>query len=673
MPAEDVDGALTQLQEAAPKLFDDLRLAHQGVEVNATPRRLVIAAKNLAPRQPDRELVVRGPSADKAFDASGKPTKAAEGFARSRGVRVDDLRIEEMEGGRYVVATVHETGRPAVDVLAEALPNVVAGIKFGKSMRWNASGIAFSRPIRWYMAVLGNSIVPFGYAGIQSGNVTRGLRPYGSPEHVVTGNADYLDVLSKQGILLNREERRAEVERQVKELADGVNGRVLHDSALVDEVTNLVEAPTGLRGRFEERYLQLPREVLVTVMRKKQRYFAVEDASGKLMPFFIAVRNGDAQHLDLVIHGNEEVLRARFSDAEYFFGQDRQKKLEEFLPRLGTLTFQEKLGSMLDKNERVAKMVEPLGKLLGLDTTNIAIAQQAAYMLKADLATQMVVEMTSLQGTMGREYALLSGYPREVADAIFEHWLPRGADDMLPPSQAGTLLAIADRLDTLTGLFAAGLAPQSTADPYGQRRAALGIIQIVVNKAIDIDLAEAVALAARMQPISVSDEVKAQVLEFIGGRLRSWLEDQDWRHDVVEAVLAEQSANPHQVLLGIRELSEWVKRPNWEQLLDGFARCVRITRSEATQYEVKSDLLVEPEEKALWQTYESATVKLTLAGNVDEFLKAFEPMLPAITAFFDKVLVMAEDAAVRQNRLGLLQAISAMQRGRADLSHLSGF
>ena len=673
MPAEDVDDALAQLQEAAPKLFDDLRLAHEGVEVHATPRRLVIMAKKVAPRQPDRELVARGPSADKAFDADGKPTKAAEGFARSKGISVDALRIEDLEGGRYVVATVHETGRPAVDVLAEALPNVVAGIKFGKSMRWNASGVAFSRPIRWYVALLGNFVIPFGYAGIQSGNVTRGLRPYGSPEHVVTGSDDYLDVLRKQGILLNREERRAEIERQVKELAEAVGGRILHDPALLDEVTNLVEAPTGLRGRFEERYLQLPREVLVTVMRKKQRYFALEDGAGKLMPFFIAVRNGDAQHLDMVIHGNEEVLKARFSDAEYFFGQDRQKKLDEFLPRLGTLTFQEKLGSMLDKNERVAQMVEPLGKLLGMDSTNIAIAQQAAYVLKADLATQMVVEMTSLQGTMGREYALLSGYPTEVADAIFEHWLPRGADDMLPSSQAGTLLALADRLDSLTGLFAAGLAPQSTADPYGQRRAALGIVQILVNKAIDIDLGEAIRLAAQLQPIAVSDEVQAQVIEFIGGRLRSWLEDQEWRHDVVEAVLAEQSANPHRALVGIRELSEWVNRPDWEQLLDGFARCVRITRSETIIYEVKPDSLAEAEEKALWQAYRTAAAKLTAAGNVDEFLSAFEPMLPTITAFFDKVLVMAEDPAVRQNRLGMLQAISAMQRGRADLSHLSGF
>jgi glycyl-tRNA synthetase len=673
LPADDVDSALAQLRTAADKLFSDLRLEHDGVQVYATPRRLVIAAKQVAPNQPDRELVARGPSADKAFDKDGKPTKAAEGFARSKGIGVDALRIENMEGGRYVVATVHETGRPAVDVLAEALPGVVAGIKFGKAMRWNASGVAFSRPIRWFVALLGDFVIPFSYAGYQSGSITRGLRLYGSPEHVVLGSADYFDVLGKQGILLNRDERWAEIERQVNELAQGVGARLLHEPALLDEVTNLVERPTALRGRFDERYLELPREVLVTVMKKHQRYFALEDVDGRLLPFFIAVRNGDAEHLDLVIHGNEEVLRARFSDAAYFFGQDRQKRLEEFLPRLGTLTFQEKLGSMLDKNERIVKMVEPLGKLLGMDESNIVIAQQASHVLKADLATQMVVEMTSLQGTMGREYALLSGYPHDVAHAIFEHWLPRGADDMLPASPAGTLLALADRLDSLAGLFAAGLAPQSTADPYGLRRSALGIVQIVANKAIDVNLASALAIAARLQPIEASEQTRTQVLDFIGGRLRSWLEDQNWRHDVAAAVLAEQAANPHRALQGIRELSAWVQRPNWEQILDSFARCVRITRSEATVYEVKPEHFTEPEESALWQVYQAAAAKLVGSSNVDEFLSAFEPMLPAITAFFDKVLVMAEDPAERQNRLGLLQAISAMQRGRADLSALSGF
>jgi glycyl-tRNA synthetase len=453
---------------------------------------------------------------------------------------------------------------------------------------------------------------------------------------------------------------------------------VPEDDALLDEVTNLVERPTALLGKFEQKYLKLPREVLVTVMRKKQRYFALEDAQGRLMPYFIAVRNGDAIHLDKVVHGNEEVLRARFSDADFFYGRDIEKKLPDFLPRLATLTFQEKLGSMLDKNNRIVSLVEPLGKLLGLDAVALSVAKGAAKLVKADLATQMVVEMTDLQGTMGRVYAGLNGETPSVADAIYEHWLPRSAGDALPASPAGTLLSVADRLDSLVGLFGAGLEPKSTADPYGLRRAALGIIEILVEKELDVDLREAIALTASAQPIDVPANVQASVLEFIAGRLRGWVDEHGWAHDVSAAVLAQQSHNPARALEGIRQLSEWVKRADWEPILDGFARCVRITRSEKERYSVDPVLFQQPEERALWDAYRAAEGTLDKHANVDGFLNAFVPMLPAITAYFgtgkgDGVLVNTEDAAVRRNRIGQLQAISAMQDGRADLSYLSGF
>jgi glycyl-tRNA synthetase len=673
LPADDVTAALVQLRAAAPKLLENLRLDHEGVEVFATPRRLVISAKNVAPDQADRQVATKGPSADRAYDADGKPTQAAIGFARGKGIAVEDLKIEELDGGRYVVAHITETGRPAMDALADALPYVIAGIKFGKSMRWNASGIAFSRPIRWIVALLGEAVIPFSYAGVHSGRITRGLRPYGSLEQEVRTSGAYFDILKNQGVILDYEARRTAITAQIIALAQEIGGRIHKDESLLDEVTNLVESPTALIGTFEQKYLELPRDVLVTVMKNKQRYFAVEDAKGALMPYFIAVRNGDSDHLDKVTHGNEQVLRARFSDASYFFAQDTQKTLMEFLPRLSTLTFQEKLGSMLDKNQRIAAITESLGTLLGLSNGEITIAKQAAAILKADLATQIVVEMTSLQGAMGREYALREGQPPEVASAIFEHWLPRNADDILPASNAGALLSLADRLDSLTGLFAAGLAPQSNADPYGLRRAALGIVQIVSAKKLDVDLSKVIATAADAQPIPVSPELQAQVLEFIGGRLRSWLEEQNWQADVLAAVLAEQSANPSRAVNGIEELTTWVKREDWQALLDGFARCVRITRAEAQQYTINKSLLTEDAERQLYAAYEKASHALPADGNVDAFLTTFAPMLPAITRFFDDVLVNADDVAVRQNRLALLQAISAMQRGRADLSYMSGF
>ncbi len=673
LPPDDLDGALTQLKTAAEKLFTDLRLSHGDVEIFGTPRRLVIYAKNVAPRQEDMEKIERGPTAKAAFDAQGKPTKAAEGFARGKGVRIEDLKVTEMDGGQYVTALVHTAGRPATEVLAEALPNLIGGLTFGKVMRWNASGVAFSRPIRWILALFGKEVIPFAYAGVASSNVTRGLRPYGSPEHEIVDSAHYFKHIDSEHIVLDLGQRRARIFEQITALANEIGGNIPDDPALLDEVTNLIEAPTALRGEFDRDSLALPREVLITVMRKHQRYFALEDAQGRLMPYFITVRNGDADHLDNVRVGNEDVLRARFSDAAYFYKQDTQKKLEDFLPRLATLTFQEKLGSMLDKNERIARLVDPVGNLLHIDATSATIAQRASHVLKADLATQMVVEMTSLQGVMGREYALLAGYTRDIADAIFEHWLPRGADDILPASPAGTLLGLIDRLDSLVGLFAVGLAPKSTADPYGLRRAASGIVQILVMKEIDLDLTDAINLVANAAPVEVAPQARTQVLDFIGGRLRSWLEEHDWSRDVIAAVLREQSHNPYPALEGIRQLSQWVQREDWTPMLDGFARCVRITRSEKAQYSIQPDLLTEPAEKNLYAAYQDASAKLDNKGNVDAFLSAFEPMLPAVTKFFDEVLVNAEDESVRHNRLALLQAIGAMQTGRADLSQLSGF
>ncbi len=674
LPARDVDLAQEQLEDMALTLFDDLRLKPQdGIQVFSTPRRLVLAAWGVPARQDDEERVEKGPPASRAFDANGKPTPAAEGFARKNGVAVEALKVVEIDGGQYVTALVQHKGRTSLEVLAEALPKLIAGFKFGKTMRWNSTRVAFSRPLRWLVALLGEQVILFDYAGVASGSVTRGLRPYGSPEMTVTGLQQYMDTLAEQGIVLSGEKRRETVREQVAKLAAEAGGRVPDDPGLLDEVTNLVEAPTALLGSFEDKYLELPRDVLVTVMRDKQRYFPLENDKGELLPYFITIRNGDSEHLDKVRYGNEHVLRARFSDASFFYAEDLEQRLEDYLPRLGTLTFQEKLGSMLDKNERIAELVEPMGKLLGLGSTDLAIAQRASHLVKADLATKMVVEMTSLQGTMGREYALKNGHPADVANAIYEHWLPRSADDDLPTSAAGVLLALADRLDSLVGLFAVGLAPKSTTDPYGLRRAALGVIQIVTSKGIDLDLGLAIDRVIQTQPVRVPATTKNEVLDFIAGRLRAWVEEQDWPHDVVTAVLAQQADNPHRALAGIRELDAWTKRPNWKTLLDGFARCVRITRAESDRFVINPEAFEEGQEKHLYRAYQEAAERLQPDDNVDKFLSAFEPMLPAITDFFNHVMVNADNPVLRTNRIGLLQAIAAMQEGRADLSYMTGF
>ncbi|MGB7872772.1 MAG: glycine--tRNA ligase subunit beta, partial [Anaerolineales bacterium] len=442
LPHSDVESMLTQLRERVPAWLDELRLEHGPVRIEATPRRTAVFVESLSPNQPDLEELVKGPPAERAFDADGVPTKAAEGFARGKGVDVSALETREIDGGKYVVAVVKQTGRPAPEVLSDALPDLVEGINFKKSMRWNDSGVAFSRPIRWFVSLLGETVIPFEYAGVVAGNVTRGLRPYDSPEIKIPSADKYFDVIKNAGIVIDVEERKSQIVEQVNQAADLVKGQAIIEPGLLDEVANLVEMPTAVLGGFPEEYLSLPRDVLISVMKKHQRYFPVEK-NGKLLPYFIAIRNGDDLHLDIVRQGNEHVLNARFADADFFVREDIKKPLEEYRPDLSTLIFQTKLGSMLDKSDRMLKLSAKLCALVNIkDVTRLKHLARAVYLSKADLTTQMVTEMTSLQGIIGREYALRSGEEPEVATAIGEQYQP------VPGTQDGVVLALTDRIDS---------------------------------------------------------------------------------------------------------------------------------------------------------------------------------------------------------------------------------
>jgi glycyl-tRNA synthetase len=672
LPAADLDSALAQLKERVPGWLDDLRLEHGEIRVLGTPRRLVVSVEQLSPRQPDQELVIKGPPAARAFTADGLPTPAAEGFARSKGVTPGELQVREMDGGRYAVAVVQQTGRLAPEVLAAALPGWIAAIRFDKSMRWNRSNVAFSRPIRWLLALYGEAEIPFEYAGLCAGRITRGLRFHTPEEISIQSPAGYFPALDEQGVLLTGDERSASIQSQVGALAVAVQGEIIPDPGLLAEVTNLVEAPTALRGSFDPDYLQLPREVLISVMKKHQRYFPVSTAGG-LLPYFIAVRNGDHEGLETVMDGNEHVIRARFADAAYFVRQDLKHPLESYVLRLKTLTFQVKLGSMLDKVERIARLVNDLAPAVGLPEADLAVAQRAAQLSKADLATNMVVEMTSLQGTMGRFYALKSGETQAVADAIFEHYLPRNPGDAVPAGRPGLLVGLADRLDTLSGLFAAGLAPTGNKDPFAQRRAALGLVQNLISWDLSLDLKSALQAAASHLPLSASTESQSACLVFIVERLRNLLLDQGWRYDVVDAVIAAQGERPAAAARAVKQLTAWVARPDWEIILPAYARCVRITRDQKERLEVRPEAFAEPAESDLWAALAQAEAAAHEAGSVDDLFNAFLPMIPAINRFFEGVLVMVDDTRIRENRLGLLQRIAALAAGTADLSKLEGF
>lgn len=706
LPAADLDSAMAQLRDMAPGLLADARLGHGAVAVYGTPRRLALLVEGLEPRQADSEAVVKGPPANRAYDSGGAPTPAAVGFARSKGVSVDALEVREIDGGRYVTAVVRQTGRPAATVLAELLPALIARLQFEKTMRWNASGVAFSRPIRWLVALLGEQLISFTYAGVASGRASRGLRPQGSPSLEIARAGDYLKRLRAARIEVDPERRRADILKQVRKLAREAGGQVA-DEGVLAEVTNLVERPTALLGSFDQAHLALPRDVLISVMKKHQRYFPVErpaetevggekwEVGGRslshptshlspplrpLLPYFIAVRNGDHRHIDLVREGNEHVIRARFADAAFFVREDVKRPLDDFLPRLATLTFQKKLGSMLDKAVRIERLTDHLARRLGLDDAETVTALRAAHLAKADLATQMVVEMTSLQGIMGAEYALRSGETPEVAQAIREHYQPASASDALPASKAGLVVGLADRLDSLAGLFAAGLAPSGSADPFGLRRAALGVTLLLTGRAVSLDLRPVLETALESLPESARSARPAaearqklvdDLLGFIAGRLRGQLLEAGYRYDVVDAVLAEQAHNPYPALLGVQQLAAWVKRPGWPPILAAYARCVRITRDQAAGQSLQPEALVEPAETALYAAYRAAASRPV--ASVDEFFAALLPMIPAITRFFEEVLVMAEVPEVRANRLALLQGIAGMARGLADFSKLEGF
>jgi len=755
LPAADLQSAIEQLKVATPKLLADLRLAHGAIFVSGTPRRLVALIEALTPRQADEETAVKGPPADRAFDAGGAATPAAVGFARKYGVPVETLEIRE-EGARsetgpsaarsetgpsaarsetgpsaarsgdrpqhYVYAVVRRAGLPALDVLPEALPRLIAGIKFGKTMRWlpasreagNSTNVAFSRPVRWLVSLYGETVVPFEYAGLIAGRITRGPRAAGSPEIEVPNADAYLPLMASHRVIVDRDARRATIQAQVAELAAQVGGATPDDPGLLDEVTDLVEQPTAILGSFADEYLRLPKEVLITMMKKHQRYFPVigngetrkqgnkegdslvylsthlpassstclpASLSPRLLSYFITVRNGPAEHAEIVAAGNEGVIRARYADAAYFFRADTARPLASFTPRLGTLTFQEKLGSMLDKVRRVEVVAPALAGLLGLDDGERAITQRAAALFKSDLATQMVVELTSLQGIMGREYARISGEPDDVAVAIYEHYLPRFQGDAPPASRPGLLLGIANRLDSLVGLFAVGLAPTASADPFGLRRDALGLVGALVGCSQPFDLRPALKAAAGAMPVPVSDAVLGDVLTFIRDRFYVWLRDQGLAHDVVSAALAEQAHDPYRAAAAARELAALVKTLDWPEILTAYARCKRIVRAVPEVYELAPEHYGDPATSELYQAWENAIRNTQYAirntqyaiRNVATLAQELRALHAPINRFFTDVLVNAEDPDVRRARLALVQRIAALPEGIADLSLLQGF
>ncbi len=670
MPAQDVREALAQWESEIPASLTAARLRHEGVYVTGTPRRLVVFIRRLAAQQDPETQIFRGPPADRAFDDHGQPTPAAMGFARSRGVPVEELVVREEGGKRYVYAVQTVAGRPTYQLLPELLRRWIEGLRFGKTMRWNRSRVSFSRPIRWLVALYGDRVVPFVYADVLSDRVSRGLRPQGSPPLPIPAADRYFETLAAAGIVVDRTERRRQIAAALAQTAAQVGGQVPPDEDLLDEVTDLVEQPLALLGRFEPEFLSLPAPVLITVMKKHQRYFPVLAGDGSMLPYFITIANGADRDADLVRQGNEAVIRARYADAAYFVRQDRKRPLEDFNRDLAKLTFQEQLGSMLARVSRLEKLVEPVALRLGLTPEERALARRAAWLSKADLATSMVIEITSLQGIMGEIYALDSGEPPEVARAIREAYIVRPE---VPLSPVGLALNLATRLDALVGLFAVGLAPKGANDPFGLRREALAIVQNLIAADKSFDVAAALADAAVLQPVPVEAAVVQEAAAFVRRRLYGVLREEGFGHEVTEAILAAQGHDPARARRAVRELAQAIARPDWIEILTAYARCKRIVRGIETIYPLQPEADLEPATQALYAALAAAQARLADRPDVPTLVAVLADLRDPINAFFEAVLVMTEDPVRRAARLAVVQAIAALPDGIVDLSVLPEF
>lgn len=659
LPPREVDAGIAQLGDAVRAALTEARLAHGSVEASGTPRRLVVTVDGVAPRQPDRELSVRGPRADVAFGPDGTPTPAAAGFARKQGLDVDDLSRRDDGGATYVYAERSEPGRPAVEVLAEALSDVVASLRFGRTMRWGAGRIAYPRPLRWITAMLGDTVIPFAHGTVVADRRTSLLRDDPSPVVELDTAGRHRDVVAERGIVVDVVARRAMVVAEAQRVTSEVGAVVDVDgeASLVDEITNLVEVPVAILGRFEEEFLDLPPEVLTVVMRKHQRYLPVWAPTGELLPYFVAIANGPVD-ADVVRAGNEAVLRARYADAAFFFNRDVPTRLTDVRPKLAALVFEERAGSMLDRAERTGHVAGWLADAVDLAAEDRAVLERAGFLAKADLATEMVVEMSSLAGQMGRIYAVRQGESPAVADAIFDHVLPRFAGDRLPGSLPGALLAMADRADVLVALFAVGAQPTGSADPYGLRRAALGLVQVQTQWKVAVDLRDLFAAAAKVQPNDIGSGVLDELQEFVARRLEQRLVDDGHPVDVVRAALR-RAHRPDLVATSVAELRDLVGSESFRAVAAATNRCARIA-AKADDGDVDRALLDEPVEVALWTAYRSVASGLPAEPSLTEFVDRYQPLIEPVDLFFEDVLVMADDPAVRTNRLRVLRHVAQL-------------
>lgn len=669
IPAGFMPNILGQLKTLAETKLNDAHLPFESIATYGTPRRLALIVKGLADTSAEISERHKGPSASIAYDADGNPTKAAIGFARGKGLDVADLVVED----GYIYAETKTAGVPAKDIVTDMLPQLITGLNFPKSMHWGNLDAKFVRPVRWLVALLDEEVIPVEFATVKSGNVTRGHRFLGADEITIKNAASYVDTLKENFVMVDQDARRELISKQLHDIAASKNASIVWDDDLLEEINYLVEWPTALCGGFEESYLALPDAAIITPMKDHQRYFPLVDQDGKLLPMFLTVRNGSDHSIEVVQAGNERVLRARLDDAKFFFNEDRKKPLIDRQDGLTKIVFQEGLGNLADKTERLLKLGRVFGEECGLHEDAAVVLERATELAKTDLTTGMVTEFTELQGVMGKEYALLDGESEEVAEAIFEQYLPRFAGDVLPKTEAGKVLSIIDKVDNIVATFSRGLIPTGSQDPYALRRQTIGILNILLGSEWNISLRP--IFKASMELLNVAadkqEELLNQVEEFFTLRLKNIFLDREVPHHVIDLLLSnnELSVSDAEGLVNAllaNRIDENV------ELVQAYTRMYNLVKD--VEYTgVNSDLLKEDAEKALFEAASKASEASLAAWEANDYTAVVAvpaTLVPAINKFFEDVMVMDKDEAIKANRLQLVRLAYSVMAIIGDISAL---
>lgn len=678
IPAKFSPGAMTQLEEQACKRFAELRLTYTESKIFATPRRLALLVTGLEEKQVDLFMEVKGPAVKAAYDASGAPTKAAQGFARGQGVKVEDLFVQAVNGVPYVFARKSEMGLETLSLLPQLAQDLINALHFPKPMRWGDLDFRYARPIRWLVALYGTEVVSFKFAGLESGRISRGHRTLATEAVLFDQPADYREALRRAYVIVDPEERKLEIQAQIKVLAENIGGEVPEDEELLGEVTHLVEYPTALLGEVASRYMHLPEAVITTPMREHQRYFPVRAKDGKLLPYFITVRNGDAFAIDTVKAGNEKVLKARLEDAAFYYREDQKVPLAELVSKLGKIVYHEKLGTVEQRVERLRGLSRFMAERLGFERVKQEEIDRTAFLAKADLVTLMVYDFPELQGIMGADYARASGEKPEVCQGILEHYQPRFAGDAIPASDLGRVVSIADKLDAIVGAFSIGIQPTGSQDPYALRRQAQGIVAILLDSKWDLSLTELLQESYRRfteqgtSPLPIED-ILPLLQDFFQQRLRFVLQEQGLRYDTMDAALAQGSDQLNRTVKRAWVLSEKREEEAFILYVQAYTRCFNLTKKELPQV-LDPSLLIDATEIALAEGVSSRRERFDQAmakGNYAEAYSLAEELVPQIEALFQAVMIMVEDERLKRTRLALLGQCTMMLGCLGDLSLLA--